>query len=425
MSEKIQIFRSHQIYTANKDKELVDGYIMTSGNKILDVFSGEVRPDHWSLAHKFHDFRGKTITPGLVDSHTHLVHAGSREHELALKLAGSSYMELHMEGGIKSTVKQTRLATADELAEKAHKTLLSMLLHGTTSLEAKSGYGLDKDTELRVLRVNKELDKTQAISIVSTYMGAHDLPLEFSSNEEYINFMIEEVMPVIRKEDLATFCDIFCEEGIFSLGESRKIAEAAKELGFKIKVHADEIAPLGGAGLAVDLGAVSAEHLMAISDADIEKMAASDTVAVLLPATTLFLRAEDFAPARKMREKGVQIAFASDYNPGSSPCENLQMAMDMACLGMGMMPLEILEAVTINAAKAICKEKEIGSLEKGKYADLTIFEAKNVDCIFYHFGVNRVSDVFKQGRHVVHDGQLDFLEIQACIMNKQHFHNRK
>ncbi len=418
MSEKIQIFRSHQIYTANKANELIDGYIMTSGDRILAVYPGEVSPDHWNEAHVFHDFRGKTITPGLVDSHTHLVHGGSREHELALKLAGSSYMELHLEGGIKSTVKQTRLASFDELLEKAHKTLLSMLLHGTTSLEAKSGYGLDKDTELRVLKVNKKLDRTQAISIVSTYMGAHDLPLEFSSNEEYITFMIEELMPAIKKEDLATFCDIFCEEGIFSLEETEKIAVAAKALGFKIKIHADEIAPLGGAGLAVDLGAVSAEHLMAISDADIEKMAASDTVAVLLPATTLFLRAENFAPARKMWEKGVKIAFASDYNPGSSPCENLQMAMDMACLGMGMMPLEILKGVTINAAKAICKEKEIGSLEKGKYADLTIFDAKNVDYIFYHFGVNRVSDVFKQGRHVVHDGRLNLSEIQSCIMNK-------
>lgn len=413
-----QVLLSHSIYTAVEGQELVDGYLVLEEGRIAKLAQGEPSSADLKDA-QVHDFRGQTITPGLVDAHTHLVHGGSRERELALKLAGASYMEIHQEGGIKSTMRATREATEAELLDKALATLLSMLQHGTTTVEAKSGYGLDKETELRILRINQKLHKLQPLDLVSTYMGAHDTPPEFPDQAAYIKFMLEEVMPQVQKEKLAEFCDIFCEEGIFSLEETREIGEAAKRMGFKLKIHADEIVPMGGAGLAADLGAVSSEHLMAIADEDIPKLAKSGTVAVLLPATTFFLRSEHFAPAKKMWDQGVTVAIASDYNPGSSPCENLQMAMDMACLGMGLQPLQILKAVTLNAAKAICRDQEIGSLEVGKRADLTIFKAPNPDYIFYHFGLNRVSHVFKGGWQVLRDGQIDQAALQSVLRTKR------
>ncbi|MDD7402044.1 MAG: imidazolonepropionase [Eubacteriales bacterium] len=413
-----QVLLSHSIYTAVEGQELVDGYLVLEEGRIAKLAHGEPSSADLKDA-QVHDFRGQTITPGLVDAHTHLVHGGSREQELALKLAGASYMEIHQEGGIKSTMRATREATEAELLDKALATLLSMLQHGTTTVETKSGYGLDKETELRVLRINRELNKLQPLDLVSTYMGAHDTPPEFPDQAAYIKFILEEVMPQVQKEKLAEFCDIFCEEGIFSLEETREIGEAAKRMGFKLKIHADEIVPMGGAGLAADLGAVSSEHLMAIADEDIPKLAKSGTVAVLLPATTFFLRSEHFAPAKKMWDQGVTVAIASDYNPGSSPCENLQMAMDMACLGMGLQPLQILKAVTLNAAKAICRDHEIGSLEVGKRADLTIFKALNPDYIFYHFGLNRVSHVFKDGWQVLRDGQIDQAALQSVLRTKR------
>ncbi len=412
-----QILLSHSIYTAVDGQELLDGYLIIEDGRIAKLAAGEPSAAELQEA-QIYDFRGLTVTPGLVDAHTHLVHGGSRERELALKLAGASYMEIHQEGGIKSTMRATREATDEELLDKALTALSSMLKHGTTTVEAKSGYGLDKDTELRILRINQKLNKLQALDLVSTYMGAHDTPPEFADNASYIKFMLEEVMPQVKEENLAEFCDIFCEEGIFSLEETREIGEAAKKLGFKLKIHADEIEPMGGAGLAADLGAVSSEHLMAIAESDIPKMAESGTVAVLLPATSFFLRSDNFAPAKKMWEQGVTVAIASDYNPGSSPCENLQMAMDMACLGMGLEPLQVLKGVTLNAAKAICRDQEIGSLEVGKKADLTIFNAPNPDYIFYHFGVNSVVHVFKSGQQVLRGGQVDQAALQRVIRAK-------
>ncbi|MDO5033388.1 MAG: imidazolonepropionase [Eubacteriales bacterium] len=413
-----QILLSHAIFTAVEGQELLEGYLVLENGLISKVASGMPTPAELAEA-DLHDFRGMTITPGLVDSHTHLVHGGSRERELALKLAGASYMEIHKEGGIKATMRATREASEAELLDKALAVLASMLKHGTTTVEAKSGYGLDKETELKVLRLNQQLNRLQALDLVSTYMGAHDTPPEFPDNASYIKFMIQEVMPQVKEENLAEFCDIFCEEGIFSLEETRELGEAAKALGFKLKVHADEIVPMGGGGLAAELGAVSAEHLMAIADEDIPKMAKSGTVAVLLPATSFFLRSPNFAPAKKFWEQGVTVAIASDFNPGSSPCENLQMAMDMACLGMGLTPLQVLQGVTINAAKAISRDHEIGSLEVGKKADLTVFEAKNPDYIFYHFGVNSVKHVFKDGELVLEDGRINQAGLQRLLRLKQ------
>lgn len=411
-----KIIISHSIFPATSD-ELIDGYLLLENDKIAEVKSGMPSPELLNSA-KVYDYRGMTVTPGLVDPHTHLVHGGSRENELALKLAGASYMEVHKEGGIKSTVKHTREASKEELYDKAFKTMQNMLLHGSTTVEAKSGYGLDKDTEIRVLEVNRELNDNHAIDLVSTYMGAHDVPKEYESADAYIKFMIEEVMPLVKERELAEFLDIFCEDKIYSLEETRKIAEAAKEMGFKLKVHADEIEPMGGAGLAAELGATSAEHLMAISDEDIKKMAKSGTVAVLLPATTFFLRAKNFAPAKKMLKEGVTVAIATDYNPGSSPCENMQMAMDQACLGMGLLPREIIIATTLNAAKAVCRDDIVGSLEVGKQADICVFDAKSPEFMSYHFGINKVAHVFKRGEHVVQNGQICTAAFNRAVKNK-------
>lgn len=414
--EDKKLILSHSIFPATSD-ELIDGYLLFEGDKITELKPGMPSSDLLNSA-KVYDYRGMTVTPGLVDPHTHLVHGGSRENELALKLAGASYMEVHKEGGIKSTVKHTREASNEELYDKAYKTMQNMLLHGTTTVEGKSGYGLDKDTEIRVLEVNRALHESHAIDLVSTYMGAHDVPKEYESTDAYIKFMIEEVMPVVKERELAEFLDIFCEDKIYSLEETRKIAEAAKEMGFKLKVHADEIEPMGGAGLAAELGATSAEHLMAISDVDIKKMAKSGTVAVLLPATTFFLRAKNFAPAKKMLKEGVTVAIATDYNPGSSPCENMQMAMDQACLGMGLLPREILIATTINAAKAVCRDHLVGSLEPGKQADICVFDAKSPEFMSYHFGINNVAQVFKRGEHVVQNGQICNTAFNRAVKNK-------
>lgn len=394
------------IFTAVPGTELIRGWIALERNIIAAVGEGDVPMAEMKVADTVWDYRGKLLTPGLVDAHTHLVFGGSRERELGMKLRGASYMEIHREGGIKSTVQATRASDAGTLAKKALATLRSMLLHGTTTAEAKSGYGLDLETELRVLRVMRDLNEAQAVSLVPTYMGAHDVPPEFQDANQYIDFMIEKVLPLVREEKLAEFCDIFCEKNIFELAETKRFGEAVKDMGFALKVHADEIEPMGGAGLAASLGAVSAEHLMAISDEDIKKMAQSGTVAVLLPATTFFLMAKSFAPARKMLEAGVHVAIASDYNPGSSPCENLQMAMSMACFQMKLTPLEILRAVTIEGARAIGKEEKIGSIEVGKTADLVVFDAADPDYLLYHFGINTVQDVIKEGVRVVCGGAI-------------------
>lgn len=409
-----QLILCDSIFRSLKDENSsISGYLIIDEGKIQTIAEGFPSQEALRQADELFDFRGKTLTAGLVDAHTHLVFGGSREKELAMKLAGKSYMEIHRAGGgIKSTMKATRAADDEELRTKTLGTLRSMLLHGTTTVEAKSGYGLDRDTELRVLRLMARLRREQPLDIVSTYMGAHDVPPEFDSAGAYADFIIETMIPLVRQENLAEFFDIFCEEGIFDLEVSERLGRAALKAGFALKMHVDEIASMGGAGLAADLGATSCEHLMAVRDEDIPKLAKSGTVAVLLPATSYFLMAERYAPARKMLDAGVHVAIASDYNPGSSPCENLQMAMYNACYMMKLEPSDILRGVTIEAARALGREKEIGSLEPGKKANLTVFDEKNIDALFYHFGMNHVSDVFIEGKRVVKDRALQPFELR-------------
>lgn len=385
-----------------------NGYVAVKDGRIISLGEGNAPRDMTGPDTKVINAVGKTVTPGLIDAHTHLIHGGSREKELPMKLKGVPYLEiLKMGGGILSTVRNTRGASKEELKAKAEKSLNEMLLHGTTTVEAKSGYGLDFDTEIKCLEVAAELNAAHPVDIVSTYMGAHAVPEEFKGNTQgYIDFMCEKVMPYVRKNKLAEFMDVFCEDGVFSPDESRIIMQKGKEQGFKLKIHADEIIPLQGAELAGEMGAVSAEHLVAASDEGIEAMAKAGVTAVVLPGTSFYLMLGKYAQAKKMMEKGVRVAIATDYNPGTCPTENLQSIMTFACYGMKLTPEEIIKGMTLNAAHAVDRAGEIGSLEVGKKADIVIFDAPNVEYIVYHFGINHVDTVIKDGKTVVANGKI-------------------
>jgi len=354
------------------------------------------------------DAEGKLVTPGLVDPHTHLVHGGSREHELPLKLKGATYLEILAQGGgILSTVRATRLATEDELYAKALTSLNTMLLQGATTVEAKSGYGLTMEDELKQLRVTQRLNESHPVDLVSTFMGAHMIPEEYKQDPSaYVELVIHEMLPEVKRLGLAEFCDVFCEHGVFSVEQSRQILHAARDLGFGLKIHADEIVPMGGAELAGELGCISAEHLIAASDEGIAAMHQAGVIAVCLPATSFNLRLKEHARARTMIDMGVPVALSTDYNPGSSPTESIQLVMTLGCLNLLLSPEEVITAVTINAAHAIGRANTIGSLEVGKYADIVLYNATNLAYLPYHFGINHVHTVIKQGQVVVRNGQL-------------------
>ncbi|MGB9976361.1 imidazolonepropionase [Thermovenabulum sp.] len=342
------------------------------------------------------DAEGKLVTPGFVDPHTHLIFAGWRQKELTLKLKGYKYLDiLKMGGGILYTVEKTRNATLQELVENAKKSLKIMLSYGTTTCEAKSGYGLNVEDELKILQAIKILNQIQPVEIVPTFMGAHAVPKEYKDKKEYIK-LIKEMMPRIKEEGLAEFCDVFCEEGVFDLKESEEILREAKKCGLTPKIHADEITPMGGAKLAAKVGAISAEHLIHADEEGIEEMAKNNVIAVLLPGTSFYL-GEDFAKAEIFKEKNVPIALATDFNPGSSPNESLQIVVNLACLKYKLTPEEVLTAVTLNAAAAINRASTIGTIEEGKNADIIIWEADDLDFICYHYGTNLVNKVVKKG----------------------------
>lgn len=384
-----------------------NGYIVTKSEIIIEVGSGDGYNKYLSNETIIIDAEGKTVTPGLIDSHTHVVYAGSREFELPLKLENMKYIDiLNAGGGILNTVESTRKASIKDLEFQTKNRLDLMLSHGTTTIESKSGYGLDFETEIKMLKVNQALNEKHPIDIISTYLGAHAVPKEYKENRNgYIALIIEKVIPYIAEHNLATFIDCFCENGVFNATEARNILLAGKKSGLKIKIHADEIESAGAAELAGELKATSAEHLVAATDAGIEAMADNKVCAVLLPTTSFYLMLNTFARARRMIERGVPVALATDCNPGTSPTESLQSTMTFACFGLKMMPEEIINAMTINAAYAIGREKEIGSLEKGKKADIVIFNTKNLNYLLYHFGVNVVDKVIKNGEIVVANGK--------------------
>jgi imidazolonepropionase len=348
------------------------------------------------------DAKGRLVTPGLVDPHTHLVFGGSREREMALKQQGKSYLEiLHAGGGIHSTVKATRESSEESLFNKARHHADRFLQYGITTMEAKSGYGLDRDTELKQLRVVKKLNEVHDIDFVSTFLGAHAVEAKDKGDEEAFLEKMSALFDDIQKEELAEFIDIFCETGVFSVEQSRVFLQKAKDKGFSLKIHADEIDPLGGTELAVQLQATSGDHLVGASDEGIRRLALSDTIAVLLPGTSFYLAKGKHARAREMIDQGVAVALSTDFNPGSSPTENLQFIMTLAALQLKMTPEEIWFAVTTNAAHAINRGQVAGKIIVGRQADIVIWDAPNYLYIPYHYGVNHVHTVIKKGCVVV------------------------
>lgn len=381
-----------------------NGTVAISGDRIIYVGEGEcpssIEIDEDTI---IIDGSGKTVTPGLIDSHTHLVHGGSRENELAMKLKGLEYLDiLAMGGGIHSTVSATKEATFEELYEKAKKSLDIMLDLGVTTVEAKSGYGIDDfDTELKQLEVSKKLNEDHPVDIISTFLGAHAVPKEYEKNPDiFVDILIEDMIPEVSRKGLAKYCDVFCEEGVFSIDQSRKILNAGKRHGLLPKIHADEIKPLGGAELAAEVGCVTADHLISASDEGMKRMAEEKVIANLLPGTSFNLQAGKFAKARTMIDMGIPVSLSTDYNPGSCPTENLQLIMSFASLIMRLTPEEVITGVTINGACALGLEKEVGSIEEGKKADITIFDAPNLNYIIYHFGINHAERVIKKGKIV-------------------------
>ncbi len=385
-----------------RDTGLIEnGALVVDGRKIVDVDKTDRIIKKYD-AKRTVDAKGKTVVPGFVDPHTHLIFAGSREDELEMKIKGKTYMEiLEQGGGILSTVTSTRNASKQGLEDEAHGRLNTMLSHGTTTAEAKSGYGLDKENEIKSLEVIEELDKKHPVDLVSTYLGAHSMPPEFEDSKEYIDFCIEEVIPEIADRGLAEYCDVFCEEGVFTADESRKLLESAKDNGLKARIHADEIENIGCSRMAAEIEAVSAEHLVKTCEEDIEMMAKSGTIGILLPGTPFMLMEDEYSPARKMIEKEMPIALATDLNPNCWT-ESMQMIITLACLQMKMTPSEALTAATVNAAKAVGRD-DIGILEKGKKADFLILNVPNHMHLPYRFGVNLVEDVYKNGERVKHN----------------------
>lgn len=342
------------------------------------------------------DAEGRLATPGLADAHTHLIFGGWRQDELADKLHGVPYLDiLARGGGILSTVRATRAATEAELLEKGRRALLEMQRFGVTACEAKSGYGLETETELRQLRVIRQLGQECAMDLAPTLLGAHALPPEYQADREgYLRLLCEEMIPRAAAEGLARFCDVFCEEGVFTAEESRRILLAGKAHGLLPKLHADEIHPIGGSQLAGELGAVSAEHLIVCPEEGMERMARGGVIACLLPCTSLYLGAS-FAPARRLVEKGVAIAIATDFNPGSCPCLNLQLAMSLGCLYYRLTPEEVLTAVTLNGAAAMGLAGRLGSVEPGKQCDLALWDAPDLNYLCYRMGSNLCTSVIK------------------------------
>ena len=379
---------------------LKNAWVSVRDGVISRVGTGTPDASAWQDA-KILDADGKLVTPGLVDAHTHLIFGGWRQNELGRKLHGATYLEiLASGGGILSTVKSTRDATEEELTEKASSALDEMLCFGTTTCEAKSGYGLALDEELKQLRVIRELNRRHAVDLVPTFLGAHALPTEYKDNrEEYLRILCEEMIPAVAEQGLAKYCDVFCETGVFTAGESRRILEQGKKYGLLPKIHADEIDPIGGSQLAGEIGAVSAEHLIVCPREGIASMARGGTVACLLPATSFYL-GSTFAPARDMINAGVPVAMASDFNPGSCPCLNLQLVINLGCLKYRLTPEEVLTAVTLNGAAAIGLADQVGTVEPGKAGDLVIWDAPDLEYICYRVGSNLARTVIKRGKAV-------------------------
>ncbi|WZY00259.1 imidazolonepropionase [Bacillus sp. FSL W7-1360] len=351
------------------------------------------------------DATGKVVTPGFVEPHTHLVYAGSREQEFAMRLQGESYMAImNAGGGIHATTRATRAASFEELYSQSKRRLNQFMQYGVTTVEAKSGYGLDWEVEKRQLEVAHALNRDHPLDIVHTFMGAHAVPAEYKGNEDaFVDIVCEKMIPEVARLGLATFNDVFCERGVFTPAQAERVLKVGQAHGLKAKIHADEIEPYEGAELAAQVGAVSADHLLRISDAGIQAMAEKKVVGVLLPGTAFFLMT-DAADGRKMVDAGVPVALSTDCNPGSSPTVSTGLILSLACLNMGMTPAEALTAVTINAAHAIDQATRVGSIEVGKQADIVVHDIPDYRQLVYHYGMNHTDTVMKAGKVVYQRG---------------------
>lgn len=384
--------------SAQQDAGLInDAALVFEEGKIIWTGSEQQLPDSFT-SHDFVDCSQKLVIPGLIDCHTHLCFGGWRGDEFEMRLQGKSYQEIAAAGGgIRSTVAATRSDTLGQLKEKALDALNGMLDLGVTSVECKSGYGLERTTELKQLQVYQQLDEQQPVDLVATFLGAHMVPEEYQDNrEDYIRLLCNELIPEIAKQKLARFCDVFVEKGAFKLAEAKQILETARHHGLGLKVHADQLSNGGGAHLAAKLAAVSAEHLEYADKRGINALAEAGTVAVSLPLASLYLR-EPYMPAREMIAAGVKVAVATDFNPGSAPSYHLPLAMTLACINQQMTPQEVLMGVTTIAARAILAEHRVGSLVPGFDADIAIIDAPSVNHWLYHFTANACEAVIKSG----------------------------
>jgi len=348
------------------------------------------------------DVEGRVLLPGFVDSHTHLVHAASRAEEYELKIAGASYEEIaHKGGGILNSVKKLRAATSEALKGRALAALREFAAHGTTTIEAKSGYGLDVTSELKILGLHKELQQRQSLEIVSTFLGAHVVPAEYRGSpggpQRYVSLLINRLIPEVAERKLAEFCDVFCDRGAFSRGQAEQVLEAGVRHGLAPRIHAEQLTRTGATQLAIELGAASCDHLEQVNSADTRALGKSKTVATLMPGCDFHLGLKQYAPARGLIEAGAIVALATDYNPGTSPTLSMPMILSLACTQLRMTPAEGVVAATINGAYALRREREIGSLEEGKQADVAVFEVEDYREIPYYFGVNKCWMAIKRG----------------------------
>ncbi len=390
---------SHRGAEQGENRKLRDAAVYIRDGVITEITDGGDLPLGSESADVVLDANYRLVTPGLVDGHTHMVFGGYRQHEVAMKLKGATYLDiLRAGGGILDTVRKTREADEADLCYKTGKFLDEMMNHGVTTCEAKSGYGLDFNSEMKMLEVIGRLNESHAMDVVPTFMGPHAIPEEYKGRpDDFIDMICGEMLPYVKEHKLAEFADIFCEDSVFNYEQSRKYLLRAKELGFGLRIHADEIEAIGGSRLAGELGCVSAEHLISIDEDGLESMAKGGTTAMCLPATSFYLGA-NYAPARRMIEMGIPVACASDFNPGSCPSMNLQFVMNLACLKYRLLPEEVLTAVTINPACAIGRGDRVGTLEVGKQADLVIWDAPDMEMLCYRFGSNMTARVVKKGK---------------------------
>ncbi|HNZ88524.1 MAG TPA: imidazolonepropionase [Candidatus Cloacimonas acidaminovorans] len=380
---------------------ITDAGIAIKGGNIIEINDSKAIGNKY-LTSEIIDAEGKIATPGFVDCHTHPVFVHTREDEFAMRLQGKSYVEIAKAGGgILSTIQTTRNADEDLLFELAKKRILKMMQLGTTTLEAKSGYGLNTPSELKQLRVIKRLQEELPIDIVPTFLGAHEFPEEYRNNHSgYVELLCKEMIPAVAEQGIAEFCDIFTEAHTFNIEESRQILTCAGEHGLKLKMHCDEIEPIGGAELAAELKCISADHLGSASETGIKALKKAGVIPVLLPATLFSLQSKTYANARLMMDLGLPVAIATDFNPGSCNCDSMQFTMSLACLQMGLNPSSALCAATLNSAYALDRGNQIGSLEAGKKADIILWDIPGINFIPYHLGSSYVDRVLKCGKTI-------------------------